>query len=783
MKISSGRLYHLILLLVLLFQSISVQAQSNSDRSASSNEANSQQQSALDYSDPPYWTHWNPSMQALADDGELLWIGGVGYVIRWEKNTKQYQRIQIPDSRPTVAIHAAAVDTSGNRWFGSDDGLYRLDTDNRWARFTTENSGLYNNYVNSIVAGAEDILWISHGSSISRRNSDGSWRWYPNNTVAVMLDYIDILQTRSMSSLWTIAGDEVWIGTAVYDGSQWLDRAPVGVEYGVGNTVSDADGNVWGLCSSVCDVAMWNGSGWTEYSGLFDDHMVMIRLSSAPGSDVWADGLSYGPYGNPSRFLFNVTGDRALANVNGDYTVTLLPHADGIWAVGTGWLYPIDGVDFYFPDVPQYSLSTDILVDKDNLLWLHSFKPATWNLGTFQVVNDNGTAILEDDGWQSSWDFSIQAAEVDGLELAPNGDLWIGGYSHSRFPPNSSSIYRRHQGQWIDYTKAVESSNIRVTDIYVQNEHHIWFAYKESTIFSPLPIRGVLLLDDRGTPTNLADDIWTDYPVSKDGTGGSIVIDAQGRTWFGNSMGLFRYDGSQWQSLSQCAIGDLAATADGIVYAASRCNSAPSTILAVATDDSTLQFTIEELVESRFATLRTANRNHIWTVAPDGAIWYAQGTEVYRRDVQGLQSYPTPTGEEGINAIEIDSNNHVWVIYQSSLWRMSAKPDFLLNPTFWLVAPGYTYSRSIRVGSIEGYRQIVGLEVAGLSEDFEVTFEPESVDAGSSVALTITVAPSTTLGVYSATLIGTSDGITHTSAITLSVVSQIFDIYLPLVIR
>ena len=106
----------------------------------------------------------------------------------------------------------------------------------------------------------------------------------------------------------------------------------------------------------------------------------------------------------------------------------------------------------------------------------------------------------------------------------------------------------------------MESSNIRVTDIYVQNEHHIWFAYKESTIFSPLPIRGVLLLDDRGTPTNLADDIWTDYPVSKDGTGGSIVIDAQGRTWFGNSMGLFRYDGSQWQSLSQCAIGDLAAT-------------------------------------------------------------------------------------------------------------------------------------------------------------------------------------------------------------------------------
>lgn len=118
-------------------------------------------------------------------------------------------------------------------------------------------------------------------------------------------------------------------------------------------------------------------------------------------------------------------------------------------------------------------------------------------------------------------------------------------------------------------------------------------------------------MDDRGTPADLTDDIWTDYPVREDGTGGSVVVDAQGRIWFGNSTGLYRYDGSQWQLLSQCAIGDLAATAEGIVYAASSCDSAPSTILAVATDDATLQFTIEELVQERFDILRTSRRNHL----------------------------------------------------------------------------------------------------------------------------------------------------------------------------
>jgi hypothetical protein len=79
----------------------------------------------------------------------------------------------------------------------------------------------------------------------------------------------------------------------------------------------------------------------------------------------------------------------------------------------------------------------------------------------------------------------------------------------------------------------------------VQNENLIWFAYKESTSFFAPPIRGVALNDRAFSRSHL--NIWTDYPVREDGTGGSVVIDAQVNP-FGNSMGLFRYDGSQWHS-------------------------------------------------------------------------------------------------------------------------------------------------------------------------------------------------------------------------------------------
>lgn len=144
----------LLLFLILVFQPISVVAQSNTDPVESS-----QPQTTPDYGEPPYWTQWNPEHYSLADGGDAVWLGGVGQVIRWEKNTEQYHRIQIPDSPITQKILAAVVDSAGNRWFGSESGLYRYDLNNQWTHFTNENSGLQSNFVNGLVAGADGIIW------------------------------------------------------------------------------------------------------------------------------------------------------------------------------------------------------------------------------------------------------------------------------------------------------------------------------------------------------------------------------------------------------------------------------------------------------------------------------------------------------------------------------------------------------------------------------------------------------------------------------------------------
>jgi ligand-binding sensor domain-containing protein len=171
----------------------------------------------------PVWTRWHPNQYALADDGQALWIGGAGSIVRWDKSSKTYQRYTAVDGLPHQNVYAVAVDTVGNRWFGGDGGLSRLDANNVWTHFTTTNSGLHSDLVDGLAIGADNTLWVSHGlpaGSISRLDPDGTWRWYPSRAVAVVTDYVRIKQTQNVNPLWSVAGNEIWVGYAVYNGSQ-----------------------------------------------------------------------------------------------------------------------------------------------------------------------------------------------------------------------------------------------------------------------------------------------------------------------------------------------------------------------------------------------------------------------------------------------------------------------------------------------------------------------------------------------------------------------------------
>jgi ligand-binding sensor domain-containing protein len=59
-------------------------------------------------------------------------------------------------------IRAMAIDAQGNKWLGTQRGLFKYDGTN-FTQYTTQN-GLYQNLVGGIAIDAQGILWLANGA-------------------------------------------------------------------------------------------------------------------------------------------------------------------------------------------------------------------------------------------------------------------------------------------------------------------------------------------------------------------------------------------------------------------------------------------------------------------------------------------------------------------------------------------------------------------------------------------------------------------------------------------
>ena len=760
--------------------------------------------------DDALWTRWHPDQYALADDGPTLWIGAAGSLIRWEKSSQSYRRYGPLDGLPQQAIYAIAVDSAGNRWFGGDGGLSRLDSGEQWTHFTTVNSGLANNRVAAMAVGADGTLWLGHGTDddrISRRNPNGSWQSYPSRMAAVEANYAAVRQTQNVNRLWTVVGSEVWVEYLVYDGAQWLDRTPSPATVAPVTVVADSTGTVWVSPTVDKEIYKWDGAGWSTvnlYTILPFDGRV-TALAVAPDDRVWV-GFEERP-GFP--YTNRVAGYAPLSDLNAAVwlyrpgpVAALLPTGTGLWAIGPAWLLQPDGTLTTIPDTPRYAAVTDAVVDGAGLLWVHSEHHAPYSAGNLQILDDRGDPVLGNDHWTLARD----AQMISALERTPGGDLWLADFYQYRWtaywPPR-----RWHDGAWITTTLPVTGMlGVPIADIFAQDEAHTWFVgrYADDTG----PGRGVLALDDGGTVADSSDDQWQIYPLDTGGTGGAVAVDALGRRWFGDSSGLYRYDGSAWQAVDQAALAtkgvcDLTPAADGTLFVqvagnapgvtTLSCDYPDQTILTIGPDDNMTTQRVDQLVAERFDLVRTArHRNRLWSVAPDGAVWYlvdeAGGGEalvLHRRSATGLTRYALPFATTLVRSLEIDPHNHVWLVADGSLWRLSGMPTFTLTvqPDRWLLQPGQSSQSEVRVERQEGFTGTVLLRLTGFPTVITTDLTAAPVTASQPVTLTFQVAAEAALGVYPATLLGTSGTLTQTTPLTVYVVAEIYTAYLPVVQR
>jgi len=179
-------------------------------------------------------------------------------------------------------------------------------------------------------------------------------------------------------------------------------------------------------------------------------------------------------------------------------------------------LWQPDGTIYNFADEPTYGNVTDVLVGADGLLWVNS--QAGDNViakGAIQRLDDQGTTALADDTWgQLPLPYAGNLyLPFSSLERTPKGDLWVA--------VNLSHLFARWHGDtWIEYQLPPLADTRQIVDIFAPDENHTWFAFTEPLV-GDVRSQGIVALDDRGTPTDLSDDVWTEYPlVTPDGTGG-----------------------------------------------------------------------------------------------------------------------------------------------------------------------------------------------------------------------------------------------------------------------
>lgn len=479
----------------------------------------------------------------------------------------------------------------------------------------------------------------------------------------------------------------------------------------------------------------------------------------------------------------------------------MLADSSRVWAVGPHWLLTPDYTVRDLVDSPVLPNISDVILYNQRELWLGSYdvQPEPYSRGELQVLRDQGTSTMNDDIW-------VQQPHVDGYDevlytwgRTPDGDLLSSWGMKGRVGYwLSYSLRRYRQGDVFEIPGPYSAS---INDIFAQDNRHIWFASSYEH-FDPTQFHRVLALDDGGTPSDFADDIWQNYPITSTGTGDTVAVDTLGRLWYGNSENLFLFSNGEWQPFfnHKRDVCDLTVDGKGSLYMLSwfegHC-SPTNLITTISPDNAEQQYYSSSLIAERYFSLRTTPyRNKLWTVAPDGAIWYliqrysdapsySRSDFLERYDGSEVTAYPLPFTPQTALQLEVDAYNNVWFLHDNQVWRMSQPPGFVLaaQPLNWQVEPGLVYSGDIMLHSRDGYSGTLTLSALTPSDAIRVTVAPDHIAIGQSAKFTFTVAADSQPSAFAVKLVASDAVLTQTTILSVTLRETGQNVYLPMVAR
>jgi ligand-binding sensor domain-containing protein len=376
------------------------------------------------YFNGSHWTVYNTTNSGIGNNlvyaisvhpNESVWFGVNDDVSMF--NGSHWTTFTSSDGLGTGRIRTIELDQSGKVFVGTTRGI-SVFNGSSWITYDETNSGLADEYINTISFGPSGKTWVGHygsGYGVSFFNGTDWKKWIPS------------IISNDVNGITFDQSQKVWIATAegvsVYEGTQWVHYTTENsglLNNDVLSIATDSFGDVWfgHYCSwPDCGVSRFNGSDWTNYTfdnvGLYFDRIYSIVPTAS--SNIWfgTGGSGVYKYDGANWTVY----DTSNSGIPSDYAYLIaVDDSETLW-VGTGlgvsrfdgtfWVtYNSSNSNLPFNDV------TGIAVDSDNNVWV------TLNHYLYQVSMFNGT------GWTS---YSSPSEPLEGsLTNDFSNKIWFG---------------------------------------------------------------------------------------------------------------------------------------------------------------------------------------------------------------------------------------------------------------------------------------------------------------------------------------------------------------------
>jgi ligand-binding sensor domain-containing protein len=436
-------------------------------------------------------------------------------------------------------------------WVATDGGLVKMNKNTEEKNFYNRaNACLPDNHLRSLAKDKDGNIWVT-------TQYYGVGRFDGTDCIVYKESNSELPTSHNCTSVAIDNNNDVWTGTHMYlnkfDGENWESwTTPNSVfdgQWAIYDLKFDNEGVLWiGGESVVSDFyfARFTGSEIQKIDGI---RKTVLSIAFDGENNKWLgtatglvkyDGTNFTTYNTSNSTL----PDNIIYDVKKDASGNL-------WLASSRYLVKFDGTDFITYETPLISDDNNFIycleIDPEENIWIGTRRNGLvkFSDGVFRQINVSNSPLLTNDisfSLDIDRDNNVHFGTKHNLEKIDADDNW-------------SSSYEK-----IDYSV----SDRRINGVASDLSGNLWLALGLSdTCVLKIQNNNITAFTQQNSP------LFSELPDFR------FCFDKKGNTWLASMVGLYKYDGTNWQRftpanspLRSYQINDLAIDKDDNLWGA-----------------------------------------------------------------------------------------------------------------------------------------------------------------------------------------------------------------------